>query len=115
MVLNKKMLRSKAFNSLTSAAKQILLELFMRLVLECKRYRNYRRQNKTFYAKNNGELKLTYKEIHRMFGYSTATISKAIDRLVAHGFIEIVELGCGVKRMSHKIALITDRKLYFLE
>ena len=29
-----------------------------------------------------------------------------------HGFIEIAELGCGVKRQSHKIALITNWQKY---
>ena len=47
-----------------------------------------------------------------MFKYSTATISKAIDRLVANGFIEIAELGNGVKRQSHKIALIKNWEKY---
>ena len=105
LVLSKEMLRSKAFVRLTGAAKQILIELYMRLTLDKYQPRKPHRNSERYYAKNNGELVLSYKSIHKQFGYSSATISKAIDRLVANGFIEIAELGCGVKRQSHKIAL----------
>lgn len=112
LVLSKKMLRSKAFVKLTGAAKQILLELRMRLKLENYRPKRNSRKNERFYAGNNGKLVLSYKSIHGQFGYSTATISKAIDQLVATGFIEIAELGIGVKRQSHKIALIKNWEKY---
>lgn len=115
LVSSKKMIRSKAFIKLTSAAKQILLELYMRLKLDSDKPRKNWKDNLRFYAKNNGELKMSYKSIHEQFGYSTATISKAIDRLVANGFIEIAELGNGVKRQSHKIALINNWQEYGTE
>jgi DNA-binding MarR family transcriptional regulator len=115
LILSKKMLRSKAFVRLTGAAKQIVLELYMRLKLESYQPSRRDRESTQFFAKNNGKLVLSYKSIHRQFGYSTATISKAIDQLVAHGFIEIAELGCGVKRQSHKIALIKNWQDYGTE
>lgn len=115
LVLSKKMLRSKAYVRLTGAAKQILLELYMRLKLESYQPRKPHRESSRFYAVNNGELVLSYKSIHKQFGYSSATISKAIDQLVSHGFIEIAELGCGVKRQSHKIALIKNWHDYGME
>lgn len=108
LVLSKTMIRSKAFIKLTGAAKQILLELRMRIKLECYKPNRRDRKKDKYYAGNNGKLVLTYKSIHKQFGYSTATISKAIDRLVDNGFIEIAELGCGVQRKSHKIALIKN-------
>ena len=86
-----------------------------RLKLESYKPRKQHRNSTRFYAANNGELVLSYKSIHRQFGYSSATISKAIDRLVANGFIEIAELGCGVKRQSHKIALIKNWQDYGTE
>jgi DNA-binding MarR family transcriptional regulator len=109
--INKRLIRSKPFIKLTGAAKQILLELYMRLKVNSLGKRN----NKRFFAENNGELTLSYKSIHGQFGYSTATISKAIDQLAAKGFISIVELGCGVKRQSHKIALINNWQDYGTE
>ena len=115
LMLSKRMLRSKAFVRLTGAAKQILLELYMRLTLESYQPGKRDRDSTRFYAKNNGKLVLSYRSIHEQFGYSTATISKAIDRLVANGFIEIAELGCGVKRQSHKIALIKNWQDYGTE
>ena len=115
LILSKKMLRSKAFVKLTGAAKQIILELYMRLKVNKYNPRKPNRESERFYAQNNGELALSYKSIHKQFGYSTATISKAIDQLVAHGFIEIAELGCGVKRQSHKIALIKNWQDYGTE
>ena len=116
LVLSKTMLRSKAFVKLTGAAKQILIELYMRLKLEsCKAQRRSRSSSQQFFTKNNGKLVFRYSDIHKMFGYSTATISSAIDRLVANGFIEIAELGIGVKRLSHKIALITNWQQYGMD
>ncbi|MHC4463582.1 MAG: hypothetical protein ACYS30_19450 [Planctomycetota bacterium] len=115
LVLSKKMIRSKAFVELTGAAKQILLELRMRLTLECyKPSRPYGKRGdvKSFYAKNNGKLRFTYKQAQKMFEYSSSTISKAIDQLVEKGWIEIVELGCGVQRRSHKFALIKNWEQY---
>lgn len=113
LILSKKMLRSKAFIKLTGAAKQILIELYTRLKLEnYKPHNNSRISSQRFFASNNGKLVLSYKSIHKQFGYSTATISKAIDRLVANGFIEIAELGIGAKRISHKIALIKNWEKY---
>ena len=97
---------------MTGSAKQILLELRMRLTLECYKPNRRNRNKDKFYAGNNGKLVLSYKSIHKQFGYSTATKSKAIDRLVDRGFIEIAQLGCGVKRQSHKIALITNWQQY---
>jgi len=115
LVLSKKMLRSKAFIRLTGAAKQILIELYMRLTLDKYQPRKPHRNSERYYAKNNGELILSYISIQKQFGNSTATISKAIDQLVSHGFIEIAELGCGVKRQSHKIALIKNWQDYGTE
>ena len=108
LILSKRMLRSVPFVRLTGAAKQILLELYTRLKLECIQPRKKHKDNTRFYEKNNGKLELSYKSIHDQFRYSTATISKAIDQLVENGFIEIAVLGCGVKRQSHKIALIRN-------
>jgi len=108
IVFSKTFIRSPAFIKLTGAAKQILLELYMRLKLDSHGKRN----DKRFFAANNGKLVITYKSITAKFGYSSATISKAIDRLVNYGFIEIAELGCGVKRQSHKIALIINWQDY---
>jgi DNA-binding MarR family transcriptional regulator len=113
LVLSKNMLHSKAVVKLTGAAKQILIELYMRLKLDS--YNSpkcSKRNNQQFFASNNGQLVLTYSGIHKQFGYSTATISKAIDQLVDNGLIEIATLGCGVMRQSHKIALITNWQKY---
>jgi hypothetical protein len=113
LVLSKKMLRSKPFIALTGAAKQILVELYMRLTLDSyKSSRARHSSDKRYLAKNNGKLVLSYASIHSQFGYSTATISNAINQLVNYGFIEIAELGCGVKRQSHKIALIRNWQDY---
>jgi hypothetical protein len=110
--ISKRLIRSKAFMKLTGAAKQMLLESYMRLKVNSS---GGRKRSQRFFAENNGELVLSYKSIHDQYGYSTATISKAIDQLTARGFWSIVELGCGVKRQSHKIALINNWQDYGTE
>jgi hypothetical protein len=113
LVLSKTMLHSKPFIKLTGAAKQILIELRIRLKVDgCKVKKNARRGKNQFFAGNNGELVLTYSGLHNQFEYSTRTISKALDQLINYGFIEIAQLGCGVKRQSHKIALIENWRQY---
>ena len=112
--ISKQLIRSKPCVKLTGAAKQILLELYMRLKVNSDGTKHPKRGQR-FFAENNGKLVISYKSIHDMFGYSTATISKAIDQLAAKGFISIVELGCGVKRQSHKIALIKNWQDYGTE
>jgi hypothetical protein len=109
--ISKRLIRSKPFIKLTGAAKQILLESYMRLKVNSDGTKHPKRGQR-FFAGNNGELKISYKSLHDMFGYSTATISKAIDQLTAKGFWSIVELGNGVKRQSHKIALIKNWQDY---
>ena len=112
--ISKRLIRSKPFVKLTGAAKQILLESYMRLKVNSDGTNRDRRgkRGKRFFAGNNGELVISYKSIHDMFGYSTATISKGIDQLTAKGFWSIEKLGCGVKRQSHKIALIKNWQDY---
>ena len=115
LVLNKDMIKSKPFIKLTGTAKQILVELYTRIQVDARRPAVTRaRHNKEqrFVAANNGELQLTYRSITRQFGYAPATISQAIDKLCSYDFIEIAELGCGVRRESHKIALIENWRDY---
>ncbi|MBI9017199.1 MAG: hypothetical protein JEZ07_08065 [Phycisphaerae bacterium] len=110
LFISKEMLKSKAFIKLTGSAKQILLELYTRLRIT-KSVNKYKQQKSVSYsATNNGKLEMSYKSITNQFGYSSATTSKALDKLCKHGFIEIAELGSGVHRQSHKIALTTNWK-----
>lgn len=112
LIMDKDMIRSKAFIELTGAAKQILLELYTRLTVDCLKGNKRSGGGEQYFAKNNGKLVFRYSDIHEMFGYSSDTISKALDRLVACGFIEIAELGIGAKKLSHKIALVRNWKDY---
>ena len=109
--LSRQMRHSKAFIKLTGAAKQILLESYMRLKLNSTG-RKHPKQGQRFFAENNGKLVISYPSIHKQFGYSLRTISKAINQLTSKGFWSIAELGCGVKRQSHKIALIKNWQDY---
>ena len=113
LMIDKDMIRSKAYCKLTGAAKHILLELYCRITVECQQYR--RSKDKKIFAQNNGKIKLSYTQMNKMFGFSTDTISKAIDRLVKCGFIEIVKLGIGAKKQSHEIALIKNWRDYGTE
>jgi hypothetical protein len=107
LIIDKDMVRSEAFCRLTGAAKHILLELHIRLKVDCLKNGRSTKDQRS-YAQNNGKLKLTYRGITKMFGYAPKTISKAINRLCSNGFIEIVKVGVGVKRESAEIALIKN-------
>ncbi|MBI9019604.1 MAG: hypothetical protein JEZ07_20325 [Phycisphaerae bacterium] len=111
-VFSKKMVKSKAYAKLNLAAVHILIELYTRLKVSVVNSKNKGQKTTSYHATNNGQLVMTYKSIHKLFGHSEPTIGKAIDQLCELGFIEIAEPGCGAHRQSHKFALTTNWQDY---
>ena len=117
LLINKEMIRSCAFRSLTGFAKQLLLEIHTRLKVD--KFKGNKRTGTSdrYIEKNNGEIEMSFKSIRRTCGNpnkktSSDTIGSAFDQLCSHGFIEIAELGFAVKRTSHKIAITKNWKLW---
>ncbi len=103
LVLNRDMVESEVFRSLSGNAVKLYLLLCLRLTVENRAGRN---EKPEYRAKNNGELILSYKSAKRLIGFSSRTVSRVIDELVNKGFIEIAVIGEGKHRRSHKLAMI---------
>jgi hypothetical protein len=88
--IEKQLVISKAFLSLTGKSQSVLL-LFL-----------YRRQwdksgrNGKWRQINNGEILFPYVEAKKKFGISKSSFARAIDQLIERGFIDIAQLGGGL-------------------
>jgi hypothetical protein len=96
---------SEAFLSLTGKAPQVLL-LLMR------RRRMSRVGRRGWIITNNGEIEFTYKEALDRYGITHGQFRRAIDQLVAHGFIDVTETGGAYRRHKSKFPLIENWRNY---
>lgn len=92
----KEMLVSKAWLNLSGVSPQVY-GLFL---LEVKTERISKRgpKEKQFRLKDNGNLMLPYRFVEATYGITQPRFTRAIDDLVEHGFIDIVEIGSGTGR-----------------
>jgi DNA-binding MarR family transcriptional regulator len=103
--LEREMLESKAFLSLTGAAMHVLLQFYCR-----KQVKNVGKRNgrKSFDITNNGKIVFTYSEAKEKYGISTPRFRRAINNLIRKGFIDINHLGGGMSGDASKY-YISDR------
>jgi hypothetical protein len=99
--LEKKMVRSKAWLSLKGVAPQMYLI-----------FRTKCRMEKTKFGKreewvilNNGEITFTYREAKQNFGITSSRFARGLDELIGKGFIDIIETGQGIHRLTTKYAI----------
>lgn len=91
IVISRSMMRSAAFRELSRVALLVLFEFLAR-----RRMAMVGRPGKKHWViTNNGEITLTYREAQRMFNISSRTFTRAIDKLIEHGFISISNGGNG--------------------
>jgi hypothetical protein len=92
---------SEAFLSLTGKAPHVLLLLMRRRKVS-------RVGRGDWVITNNGELEFTYKEALDRYGITDGQFRRAIDQLVARGFIDVTETGGAYRRHKSKFALIEN-------
>jgi len=85
---------SDAYGSLRASSKEILLLLYFELEYSPQHKRS---QKYTPRIVNRNDIKLPYKDIERVRGYSKGTIWKALKELLEKGFIKIIRAGGGAK------------------
>ena len=81
------MILSPAFHKLNGRAMEVLLLFFYR-----RQWKQAGREGK-WYTTNNGEIVFPYKEAKKRFKIPKSSFSRAIDKLMEHGFIDIAHLG----------------------
>ena len=83
-------LRSPAWRDLSGPAVKLWLELHTR-----------------FHGGNNGHLTLSYAEAGEILGMGKATVQRAYDELVEHGFLALEKKGNWYNRRAHEWRLTT--------
>lgn len=97
LVIEQKMIKSKAWLSLSGTGKGIYLLFQCRCKIDSKMIKKTRKVEKSVI--NEGEIVFTYKEATSKYGISKDRFTRAIDQLVETGFIDIASTGQGQHKM----------------
>lgn len=105
IVIDKKLIRSKAFRSLNATAMLVLLDFLMK-----RKMKGVKVQGgiKVLMTMNNGELQYSYKTALEA-GITRPAFARAIDTLISHGFLDIAHLGSGGRDRDASLYSLSDR------
>jgi hypothetical protein len=92
--IEREMIKSKAFRSLSATAILVVLDFFAKRQF-CRRPNS--NGKKEFVISNNGDIQYSYKEAESR-GITRPAFQRAIDALMARGFIDIAHHGAGGKK-----------------
>lgn len=109
IVLEKRLVKSRAWLSLTGAATQVFL-LFRTKCQVSKRYGKPGRHDRVIL--NNGEIEFTYLEAEKKYGISKDRFARALDQLIDRGFIDVKATGMGVHKVKSWYAISTRWRDY---
>jgi hypothetical protein len=101
IVIDAGLVLSRAFLRLTGVAPQVYL-LFLRRRRLVKLGRT---GNEKWVIENNGKIVFPYAEAENKFGITRPRFQRAIDKLVEHGFIDIVHSGGGMVKDISKYSI----------
>lgn len=101
MMVEKEVLKSKAWLSLGGFAPQLYMLFLLRRRME----KIGRKGHGKWVCTNVDELIFPYREAEKKFGITQPRFTRAIDMLVDQGFIDIVEHGIGTARVPTKYGL----------
>ena len=101
--IDRGMLESKAYLSLTGFALQLLI-----MVLGKRRFEKQGRKGKEKWVLLNGDqINITYTEFKREYGVTQPKLTRAIDQLLEKGFLTLVHPG-GTYRHDKAIFALSD-------
>jgi hypothetical protein len=105
-VLEKNLVRSKAFQSLNGTS--IKIYLFFRLKCQFENQQTKKSKRSNWIIKNNGEIEFSYAEA-RAKDFSSTRFMKGIDKLIETGFIDLVHSGSGGQKGDKSKYAISNR------
>jgi hypothetical protein len=101
--IDRGMIESKAYLSLTGFASQLLI-----MVLGKRRFEKQGRKGKEKWVLVNGDqINITYTEFQREYGITQPKLTRAIDQLLAKGFLSIIHPG-GTYRHDKAVYALSD-------
>jgi hypothetical protein len=105
VVIEQKLLKSKAYRSLRTPTAYFVFGIFMTKRQIGKVGRKGKKQKVIL---NNGEIVFSYKEAQTKYGISAGAFRDAIDELREKGFVDIASTGMGVYKVTNLYS-ISDR------
>ena len=109
VVLEQRLLKSKAYRSLRTPTAYFVLGIFM---TKRQLVKVGRRGKEQWDIANNGEIVFTYKEAKEKYCISSGAFRDAIDELREKGFIDIAAIGMGVHKVTTFFSVGDRWKLY---
>ena len=109
MVLEQRLLKSKAYRSLKTPTSYFVLGIFM---TKRQLAKVGRKGKERWDITNNGEIEFTYIEAKEKYSISDGAFRNAIDELREKGFIDIAESGAGLYKSANKYSISDRWKLY---
>jgi len=106
IVVEKALLRSEAFRSLSGAAMTVYFDFRMKCRIKIMKQRNGRQKERVIL--NNGALEYSYSEAEKK-GITRSRFMRAIDALVERGFIDIAHSGSGGRKGDKSLYGISER------
>jgi len=108
IVIDKTLIRSKAFRSLNGNSIVVLFDFLMKRRIKKIKGRNGQRGETVIL--NNGQIEYSYTEaLNKAPSISRVKFVKALDQLIKHGFIDIVKQGNGGVKGDKSLYSISDR------
>ncbi len=102
--IEKSLIKSKAFNSLTGKSAQVLMIIMTKRV-----FRSISGKKSRYSLVNNGEINFTYSEAKKFYGFSDGVFKRAISQLIDTGFIKVESNG-GLYKQPNKFRLLENWK-----
>ena len=106
IVIEKDLLKSKAFRPLSGNSKNVYFDFLMKRVITKTKAQPGRKSEAVIL--NNGKIEYCYSEAEQK-GLSRDKFAKAINQLVENGFIDIAHLGTGGHKGDKSKYAISDR------
>jgi hypothetical protein len=106
IVIERELLNSKVFRSLRATAKDVYFDFRMKCRIGKTKARPGRKSERVIL--NNGEIEYCYSEAEKK-GIPRSTFMRALDELIAKGFIDVTHSGSGGKKGDKSKYAISDR------
>ena len=106
IVVERALLKSKAFRSLCGSAKTIFFDFRMKCQITSRPTKSGRK--KEMVILNNGKIEYTYSEAEKK-GIPRSTFMRRIDELIEYGFLDVVHSGAGGVKGDKSLYAISDR------
>lgn len=105
--IEKALIKSPAFLSLTRKAPHVLLLFLLKRQLK----KISGKRNSAYAIANNGEIEFSFSEAKKLYGFTEGVFNRARSQLIEHGFLRVESCG-GLCKTANKYFLAEDWRKY---